>query len=596
MNGINPTSRRPFRLWLAGIAAGTLVAVALAPATGWIARGHLAVLFGLENTTITRSMGELGLKGYPSSPTWGDRRELDNLVKSRPNDFPLQMAIAMRIGAEERSRTTEITKSPQHSLGAYIRRLANRFGDQPGLYATAIRMDTTGYVRVARPETALLTEEHMDDKPRPQQLPSPDNLATFDQDCATGERLEPDNAYFPAMRAIGQFGARQDALAIESLIRASTKSRWDEHIADEVNGKWRLSETESGGRNALGRMAVSAAILFPHYAQLRAAAQMATLKAMEEEQNGRPKEGARIRTALMRIGDMMRYHSTSLIGCLVGVAETHIAFGRPGGAPPIKARAEVGSGFTAREQDENARMRFQALADYWEQNGLSDDVPTAKARMESGIKTRNQIAAMLPVSTFNEKTFAWLALLWCGGALVLANVWWLLVFGGIGSIVLSRRVAGRRERMPKSGPYVLAVVSVLFVLLCVRAAVSQHQFVDAHVQIVSAFQGMEPGKGEPETNPMRALDWLFAAAPTLIIVMSAIVSLVRRVPLRVGISQGLSRVGIPAACLLVLAFSGLCVVTARYEDRVNAAIEQTVRHEGRYLSRLTGQEWQPPVE
>ena len=89
---------------------------------------------------------------------------------------------------------------------------------------------------------------------------------------------------------------------------------------------------------------------------------------------------------------------------------------------------------------------------------------------------------------------------------------------------------------------------------------------------------------------------LGAALPALLALGSVIVSVARRVPLRVGLARGFSRVGVPLACLLVLAFCGLCVETARWEVRVNDAVRQTARHEGRYLAGLAGQEWPGPIE
>lgn len=585
---------RPIRLWIAGAAAGTLVAVSLAPPTGWIARGQIGALLGLGGTPMGRTLSNLGVSGIVS-PGAPDRKAI---LAAHPRDFPLHLAAAMEAAGERRRELNARPAPPSkpYSIAKDVRALADRFGEEPGLYATALRLDTLGLVRISRRDTAELSGDKPEAAPN-RKDPDPADLAAFDQDAATGERLEPDNAVFPMFRAVGYYAANRDREAIEAIERAARCARWDEHLSDEVTGKWRLAETETGGRSAIHRAALAAGILFPHLAQFRNATRLATLQAMRLEQDGKPAEGARIRDALMRVGDLMRVQATSLIGNLVGIADTHIALGRPGGAPAIKVRTDVGSGMAARERDETAQRRIAALEDYWKRNGMGDETAAMRARCEAGIAVRRQVSRMVDASPFNESTIVRLAALWGGGTILLANVWWLLVAGGIASVAAARRRAGFRERMPRSGPYVLAVAGILFAAVCISVALHLGRFVEGMGQVASAMRGLEGG-GSPslDSHLTVILTALGFAVPVLVGILAAIVSVVRRVPLRVGMAQGFSRAGLPLAGLLLLVFCGLCVATARAEERLNTGLEQTLKHEGRYLSRLTGQEWPGPVE
>jgi len=580
--------RAPWRLWLAGISAGTLLAAMLAPPTGWIARGQVLMQLGFARASVEESLGDLGVSGHSSLQSGEER---DRILRVHPNDFQVQLAGAMEAGREARERTVPPAIA---SAGDEIRKLTPRFGSQPGLYAAALRMDTSGVVRIVRPETAALAGDEIQPVKGARAL-DPARIETFDRDAATGERLEPDNAFFPTMRAVGCFAAHRDDEAISALLRAADGRKWDEHLADELDGKWRLVHLRMGDTTAIHTIAVAAAILFPHYSQIRAVSQLATLHAMELEKAGHPEEGARIRRAVMRVGDLMRSESTSIIGNLVGIAVAQIGVERPGGATAIKLRQTPS--LSIPDRDVILKKRLDMLSDYWNRNGLAADVPTARARYETGVRLRDQVRHLVERSLFNESSVARLVVLWSAGTLLLANVWWLLVAGGIGSVLLSRRRHAGRERMPRSGPWVLAAAAAVFAVLCLNMFSHQWRFVSGLTWVLSALSGSE-GSGPRAQEPLPGMLALVlgAALPALLALGSVIVSVARRVPLRVGLARGFSRVGVPLACLLVLAFCGLCVETARWEVRVNDAVRQTARHEGRYLAGLAGQEWPGPIE
>ena len=68
----------------------------------------------------------------------------------------------------------------------------------------------------------------------------------FARAAAEGERLEPDNAVFPAMAWVLASSEGDTRRADQALLRAAAKSRWDEHVPEEVQGRWRLAKGDGG--------------------------------------------------------------------------------------------------------------------------------------------------------------------------------------------------------------------------------------------------------------------------------------------------------------------------------------------------------------
>lgn len=110
-----------------------------------------------------------------------------------------------------------------------LRGLFDRFGDRPSLCAHILRYSTLSGVSIRRREETL----GVGAPPPPQPPPPPEVLAEFDRVAAQGERLDPDNAFFPMMRAVGYFAGKRDREAVQALLRASRKSRYDDYTNEE---------------------------------------------------------------------------------------------------------------------------------------------------------------------------------------------------------------------------------------------------------------------------------------------------------------------------------------------------------------------------
>ncbi len=428
---------------LVGIAVGILLALLIAPQTRWLVRQQVLISIGRYHL----------LPGQSNSYTTSyaeDCRRRDAVSASAPDDFGLHYA-----AVEGGSHAAET---------AGMRALASQFPNQPALYANILRYDTLGAVRLNRPESGLLTgtkPSPTDYHPKPL---TPAALAAFDQTAAEGERTDPDNAYFPLMRAVGLLAAHRDADAEAAVRRAGTKTVWCEYTVNDVQSRWRLHQAAFGDKGAIPQVSAASNTLLPHYQQMRQMARVLIYRAMQKEQAGDVAGGLTLRESLRRCGDLMRVQSNFLIGAVIGSNLCNIACLRPGGAPPLPELP-----FQATEDQQNARRRSDALAfaAYARQHGRADLAASALAEADAG----EQINAIMTYTDnagnlITEPLFR-LINWWTADVAVLANVFWLLALWAVVAVIYAGRWLTARvpERAVALGWSVLALTLVLS--LCV---------------------------------------------------------------------------------------------------------------------------------
>ena len=146
-----------------------------------------------------------------------------------------------------------------------------------------------------------------------------------------GGKLDPENAFFPAMEAVGWAAQGKKTEALQALHRAADKPRFDDGIPASVRGKLALLEAAQGRTPHVARMAVAASELYPHYAPLRSLVRVAQAEAVSAEKAGRIEEGFAIRQDIQRLGLRVRDDSGPFIGSLVGQAMIAISAGDPAG-------------------------------------------------------------------------------------------------------------------------------------------------------------------------------------------------------------------------------------------------------------------------
>lgn len=613
---------------LAGLALGVILALLIWPATRWLVRSQIALSIPVPASVAPWSI----LGTTQNTPTvWKyAQHRYHETATCHPEDFLLQFADAIVVSSTEGSSTSDATIQR-------LRDLAQRFPDSPSLYANILRFAARDQVRVERDEERWLTGD-----PAPQTKPvvkepcnTPEQLAAFDRDAVEGERLDPDNAYFPFMRAVGLFAAHRDNDALAALQSAARKPTWIEYCRDELDGEWKLHEATFGTVGALPRMVYAGAILFPHYREFRAASRVAIAKAGEAEQAGHPEEGLSIRDAVRQCGSLMRVQSTNLIGSLVGIAISQVSLSRPDGAPPIQ--------HTPGAVDDHLReQRVHSYEAYLQRIGHAEKIAAVDAEIQAGVQARTIAKSSLQYSPFNAAPK--LAASWVAGIILLSISLWMLALGGGAALLTRHRLIRTGQGVPSSVrlPATLGLfaggllagieilpkefpVSYLFLagILLASLLALTHPGVkrsdglrkiaafclslSGTALLGSAFAWQLGGS----IGPIVQLMWgyggegeaplapkiyilsvgITALIPLLMLLTFSILSLIFRVPLSVGVVRGLRGCAVPISCILLLAYGVLVPMTLRQEIALEEGMQRTVQHEGRFMAEIAGKSW-----
>ena len=527
----------------AAVAALVFVILLVVPASHWLVR----------------------LEAFPGSLGGGQGRQ--EFVRSHPRDYQVQLG-----GQTDYQKQTSVQ---------YARALVLRFPDNPSLRANILRYAMQGEIHLKRPEENLLSSVPVPPAPPEEGHNAPADLAAFDADAAAGEHLEPDNAYFPFMRAVGLFAAHRDDEGLAAIKRAGREHKWREYSEDEVEGQWRISEATFGGHEGISRMAVAASLLFPHYQGLRAAARLVTVKAVLAEQDGRPEEGLSLRLALAHCGDLMRAQSTSLIGSFVGIAISAISRSRPGGIPAATRPTDVPAPQWAQE-------RLDAYCEYVTHLGHPEAAREARAQDAAAVQVRHLTSSDLTLGS-RLLDFARLGISLVMGWVLAANVLLLLLLSGLAQVL--GRLAPLRDRRAPPPAVSLGVALAVLLALGGLAAWQIHGAVSGAAILTSTLPG---------TNSLQsplAFGLAFGAAfPLLLLLTSGIKALLRHLPLSVGLVEGFRDTAPPLACALTLLYGGLTLWTVHQENAVNSGLERSLHGEGQYLAAQTGRPWPGPVQ
>lgn len=693
---------------LIGLAAGILLALFIAPQTRWVERYQVgAALF------MSRMNWGIGFKSEPSV-----LQMYGPIARAHPDDYQIQLAYTV-MSARGQGDTSDLqTGDPRV---ADLRGLIPRFGENPSLYANILRFSTQYEMRIGyRPEDWLIGGQTppTDALTLFSEPSSARVLADYDRDAAAGEQLDPQNAYFPFMRAWGLYGQHKDDQAVAELLRAGRETRFDDYSTDQVEGEWKLNEDLVGGKASLPRLAFEAALLFPHYARMREVARIVTYKAILLERSGQTARALAIRNALMHTGSLMRVQSSSLIGTLVGIAITDIAMARPGGAPYVAQTYH--QGVTAQEINDQHVDKFCA---YLTRIRRSDEIPWVRAESAAGEESKALLQAGVntPFPDVPMRTLPW----WAADMLLLWTVFWLIVLG-IAATILSRDSRVREGRpLPAETQWGIAVASVaavagavaaminadiawlplivliaaipfwvvclvrgfqisvwraVFVILAIPASllllallyavslmpgmwppavmsvvvgaipvlmgwlllprgkellarirdkrgsrtisqgnrwpvamaflatlvaitavlaaaywqIRQGSDIVEAVATLGSLNGLgDQSNGGPSLQTI-AIAYFIAAIFCFLILpgcVMSIVALVKKQPVSVALINGYRAWSVPLACILLIAYGPVVLITAERENAADRVLEQTVQHEGQYLAQLSGRAW-----
>lgn len=391
------------RLTLLGLALGTLLALLIVPQTRWLVRLQALTLLHQYRPLLPPTLAG-GPPAYYTTSEANDTRLYHAAAARHPGDFGLQYA--------------KVTLEPMPQIISNLRALTHRFPNNPVLLANLLRYESSG-IRSNRPDDFLLLHEPV--LKTIHYIPStPEILALYDRDAAAGERADPDNAYFPLMRASGLFAARRDAEALAAVQRASVRPFWREYLPDDNEAHWRLHTEAFHDPGAMPQASNAADQILWQYSSLRGTARLVAYQAVLKEQAGHREEGLALREELLRCGDLMRVQSSSLIGSVVGVAIAAISETRPGG--PFRKDA------AGLPPEQKAQKRLDAYCAYVTKIGH----PEAARRAREEEAARHSVQALEDPEHFYEdwtRPLVQCSWWWVADLATLLNIGWLLVLG-----------------------------------------------------------------------------------------------------------------------------------------------------------------------
>lgn len=630
-----------YRLWLVGLALGVLIALLIVPATQWLIRSQLVLSVPLRPSVVPfRQSGEQ----FTTAATAGEAQALHAAAARHPNDYAIQLADVLMSspGVDRAASDAKVTR---------LRTLTARFPNSPSLRASILRFASLHQIHIQEPDVATMQASRVP----PEDRDTPEQLAAFDQEAAEGERLDPENAYFPLMRAAGLLAAQRSTEALEAVHRAAEKPRWDDYAYEEPVGEWRLQEEAFGNRSGILRVGTVAAVLMPHYAKVRVVARVSLHAAIEAEKRGQIEEGLSLRHALMECGSLMITQSHNYIGSLVGGAIVSIGMEQPEGRKPPKFDQSL----TWEQRQEIPARIYEG---YLRRVGHADEIPLVRAQ----VTARKQVLAVrfaLDEQSCFGRPLKQLISLWAVDLFALSNIFWILVFGGLAALLAQNRRLRAGQPLPRYAqwgvgfglvagvivivgvllqnliadalltvglvyPYVtlprfccIALTLALFILLIPNLSRSDRlrclgvftlttlslllcawlYLWQTHGAAPLAQLCRDLISGGEEGSVHHVLTWmdcmpLFGGTVVALTFLTVgTLSLIFRVPLSAGLVRGFSGLAVPVACVLFLGYAGLILVTLRHEAEIDYGLNRTLQHEGRYLAELSGKEWPGPA-
>lgn len=653
MPSSQPTQSRAFQprrgrwqWWLLGVAVGALLAVGLAPGTGWIVRTQLAATLGLGE-------GSTGLWALhaASSGDSGKRERQDFAARQLRDDAAAQVAYAIHAG-QPTTLSIDTSSTSLDRLFSLLPRLQaqiDRFPSDPLPYAAYLRHACQGVIRIHRAEEFWLEGSA---PPKQDQAPiganAPSQLAAYERVARSGERVDPENAFFPMLLAVAHGAAHRDREMLEDLARAAAKPRWEDYSQEEAHGLWRLNAAAFGKQSNVARWFAWDTTLESYYDQLRSVAKLVVWQAIQQERGGDIEGGIALRGRLMRVAALMRDQDRRRMGTLAAVSLFDIAYSHPAEQAPSRPNSRMKAGPSKKSgQRQPASSGDQSHARWllgsqseesWQRQVMEQYVRFLHGHHhaeEAGWVWRqyslNQtvMAAPLPDDVYNS--YKLLPFAWLGNQWLLMECALLLLLGGVAALLLYLRrfdmrppapisppiklgihlgiglaiglaacpfiyrgfapdggllptvaailawaalvgVVGRftSEQLTKATLFAIAITILGFYSVLAVGAAGAH----AAVRLVSVLFGF--------WSYSETVDKLFSegffgiafelwlALPLLLVILLALISRVRRVPISVGLVRGFGALAVPLISLLLLVYVGRVVSLAHQEAQAGA--------------------------
>lgn len=559
-------------LFAASLVAGVLIGLSLLPLTKGALRFDMQLAAG--RPVVGNLLTDLGLKqsDLPLNGLGPQLRTPPLPRRSGSSELPVRLADALALPGKDKWQALQalVAENPDYlPAHAALTRMACKNGGSVGV-GHLEEQEALSPNPSPRGHTTPVTPPEGD----------PEDARILLRSCAVGERLDPENAYFPAMAAIGHYALGQDREAQTALARAATRPRWREYIEVEAQGRVRRAELLSGPQNSLTRSASYASILFPHYAALRAMARVATAQALQAEQVGAVAQGQALRKQVAQLGATMREQSSSLIGSLVGSAIVRVAEGRPGGAPALPI------------EDETGRKRLDtAFLSYLRTHGVRSEQVAWWERQLTATEQSRRIVQHTELSVFGSTT-------------LFETQWRLLTSVALlGAVVLLSTLAGLALLQPWLGRRLGHVAPACAVALFFGLVLWGGWLALGNFRDLLAYSGLIQGLASEGTSPTEVAHQaasqqaiqgemgLLAATVVSPLIYLGVVAFPPKGGKRYSITGRIAKSALPVAALLTLVYAGHLIAHSLRERVVEAELSQVLTHEGRYIAQKLGQRW-----
>lgn len=562
----------PVKVVCSVIIAASLGAAVTLPVTSSMAKSQLKMLAGINSLAIFQGTG-------------AERAKEVAYVAQHPDDVTIQFGGALRQSVSAASGQGFDSKERAEQL----RTVAAKFPDHPEILAATLRAESQAEVLVHRPEAS----QFLDNRPAPktgtvtvkQKVSDAAAVRRFIDQCLEGERVDPDNAYFPLLRAMAHTELRQDKDAFAALHVAASKKVWREYIPEEFVANRNVNRGIYGQAGLISEMAISAAILFPHYSSLRELSRVVATEAIKREMKGNYAAGLSLRRDLFVVSEKMRNESTTLIGSLVGGAMLDTSRMRPAGVLPFKAKQSRTDGPTFEEAKEARDINRKRFVDFATKHGEAAFAERVVESARVGDLIRDISRKGSDRGIYGMESVTRLAIGQGTALILLANVVWMLILGAIATAVVRtpRFVAGNRLA---PGPFVAAVAGIGVAMLASGALTGM-----SVGYTVSAVTGMTGEVGS--MVPMAAISaGMVIAFPMLLTIILAIwAALNKRASFTRTITGGFAAASLPAATVMVLAWGAIVYYCAGLDAQGTAELIEMLQHEGKYLARIIGEKW-----
>jgi hypothetical protein len=537
-----------------------------------MAKSQLKMLAGINSLAIFQGTG-------------ADRAKEMAYVAQHPDDVTIQFGGALRQSVSAASGQGFDSKERAEQL----RTVAAKFPDHPEILAATLRAESQAEVLVHRADAS----QFLENRPAPktgtvtvkQKVSDAAAVRRFINQCLEGERVDPDNAYFPLLRAMAHTELRQDKDAFAALHVAASKKVWREYIPEEFVANRNVNRGIYGQAGLISEMAISAAILFPHYSSLRELSRVVATEAIKREMKGNYAAGLSLRRDLFVVSEKMRNESTTLIGSLVGGAMLDTSRMRPAGVLPFKAKQSRNDGPTFEEAKVARDINLKRFVDFAKKHGEEAFAERVVESARVGDLIRDISRKGSDRGIYGMESVTRLAIGQGTALILLANVVWMLILGAIATAVVRtpRFVAGNRLA---PGPFVAAVAGIGVAMLASGALTGM-----SVGYTVSAVTGMTGEVGS--MVPMAAISaGMVIAFPMLLTIILAIwAALNKRASFTRTITGGFAAASLPIATVMVLAWGAIVYYCAGLDAQGTAELVEMLQHEGKYLARIVGEKW-----